>query len=672
MLGNFLKIILNVSIAILIKYLIFITVSYWYGKSMTGSSKRKFRLENKKKKMAALIDIVKLNEYDRNQKKKHLNVDENLSVPPVREPSPKRLKTEDSDKNQPTLTSEPPPLIGDDRKVKLEGEAFLELKRMLREKTQKLRNLPIVRLRELGENASLKVELDDRIPLFLSDLQHLIMYSQIGVHSPYSPGRWCALEKYSKLENTNLIIIENASLYHYMAYESMFSFLSSTFEHKLEMITPGSYNSDIVKDLSMVPLTGTQMKKFTNSFGSLEKAVIKSDEVFDTVKNFFPIMDSEPSGVVDTSAKRKLPKTDKFSRTELLLSGWQMVEENFPLPIKGLMERKYQGYVLTKEKYKDVTPFSPMFAVDCEMCRTSTGDLELTRISCVNEKLEVFYDTLVKPDNEIVDYLTKWSGINKSMMKNVSKKLKDVQEDLQKALPQDAILIGQSLANDLHALKMMHPYIIDTSVIYNLVGDRTRKTKLQTLARQYLKEDIQVSRKGHCSSEDSLACMKLVQLRLRKHLFFGDAVMGGVKNDVRTYPEMGTAQYATSMLRQSVKVGKTANVVGVDELGSKYKFYVDKGENVEVNNINCVSGKSNKDVVQLFCDSIKKYSLNIAHLRIADNQLEGNNCKIFKNVDKWIKEIHEQSVSPSLVIVLFAGQKEANGVCFLHVKKGLV
>lgn len=83
----------------------------------------------------------------------------------------------------------------------------------------------------------------------------------------------------------------------------------------------------------------------------------------------------------------------------------------------------------------------------------------------MDERHNVFYDTLVKPDNKIVDYLTKWSGINHKMMKNVTKKLKEVQEDLRKLLPEDAILVGQSIANDLHVLKMMHPYIIDTRYI---------------------------------------------------------------------------------------------------------------------------------------------------------------------------------------------------------------
>lgn len=116
------------------------------------------------------------------------------------------------------------------------------------------------------------------------------------------------------------------------------------------------------------------MRKFHTHFGSLDSAVIQSNELFDTVKNLFPINDKDSENVNKVENK-ELPPSDKFSRTQLLLSGWQMVEENFPLPIKGLMERKYSGYVLTKDKYEHVTPFSPMFALDCEMCRTTSGNI---------------------------------------------------------------------------------------------------------------------------------------------------------------------------------------------------------------------------------------------------------------------------------------------------------
>lgn len=65
---------------------------------MTGTtSKRKLRIENKKKKMAALLDIAKLNEYDRAQKNKHaVKVGDDITVKPETEPSPKRLKTGDA------------------------------------------------------------------------------------------------------------------------------------------------------------------------------------------------------------------------------------------------------------------------------------------------------------------------------------------------------------------------------------------------------------------------------------------------------------------------------------------------------------------------------------------------------------------------------------------------
>ncbi|KAJ8958109.1 hypothetical protein NQ318_006038 [Aromia moschata] len=583
--------------------------------------------------MAALLDIAKLNEYDRSQKEKNsIKAEENASVKPETEPSPKKLKIETGSEE---AVEDQPPLLGDtgpSGKPKIYGDQLAELKRMLRERTKKIRSVPQFRLRELGENASLKVDINDRIPMFLSDLQHLLMYSQIGVHSPYSPARWCALEKYNRLVNVNLLIVENISLYHFTSHESHFPFLSATFEHKLEIITPNSYKSDIVKDLSMVPLT-----------------VLKTHDLFNTLRNFFHI--EEPEVAVPVSDE-KLPPFDKYPRTQLLLSGWQMVEENFPLPIKGLMERKYVGYILTKEQYKDVTPYSPMFAIDCEMCRTST----------------------VKPDNKIVDYLTKWSGINHKMMKNVTKKLKDVQDDLRKLLPEDAILVGQSLANDLHALKMMHPYIIDTSVIYNITGDRSRKTKLQVLAREFLSEKIQAGHQGHCSTEDSLACMKLVQLRLRKHIYFGDAVMGGVHQELRAYPDMGTSQYATSMLRQCTKVDKTASVVGLADIAQRYKFYVDKGESAPDKNISCSAEKSNKEVVRRYCESLSRHSLNIAHVRVPEASLEENgNCgKAFKTVDKWIRQVYEETGDSSLVAVLFGGQKQGNGVCFLQLKRDFI
>jgi hypothetical protein len=50
---------------------------------------------------------------------------------------------------------------------------------------------------------------------------------------------------------------------------------------------------------------------------------------------------------------------------------------------------RYADFVFTKDLYHEVTHNSPMFSLDCEMCRTTSGELEVTRISVVNEQLEV-------------------------------------------------------------------------------------------------------------------------------------------------------------------------------------------------------------------------------------------------------------------------------------------
>lgn len=41
-----------------------------------------------------------------------------------------------------------------------------------------------------------------------------------------------------------------------------------------------------------------------------------------------------------TNRNNNLPSTDKFSRTQLLLSLQQMIAENYPVPLKGELAKK--------------------------------------------------------------------------------------------------------------------------------------------------------------------------------------------------------------------------------------------------------------------------------------------------------------------------------------------
>lgn len=260
---------------------------------------------------------------------------------------------------------------------------------------------------------------------------------------------------------------------------------------------------------------------------------------------------------------------ETIPRTSLLLSPIQMITEGFPIPgtnnypgqkknlsnntlntadqITNITFTSSQSIftdldddvVHFRSKFNEVTDISPMFSIDCEMCLTDAKKSELTRISIVDEEYNVVYDSFVKPPNYIVDYLTKYSGITKEILDPVDTTLEDVLAKIRKFLPRHAIICGHSLNNDLQALNVFHPYVIDTSIIYNLTGCRPLKPSLKSLAYTFLGREIQTNRKkGHDSVEDANTAMELVKLKLANGLSFGDQVVKdielGVKYDART------------------------------------------------------------------------------------------------------------------------------------------
>lgn len=187
------------------------------------------------------------------------------------------------------------------------------------------------------------------------------------------------------------------------------------------------------------------------------------------------------------------------------------------------------------------------------------------------------------------------------------------------------------------------------------------------MTKEFLHENIQDGHNGHCSTEDSLASLKLVQLKLTKHLYYGDAVMSNIQDQIRPQPDLGSANYATSMLRHVTKMEKKASVVSLEDILDKYNYFTYKGNTSQSSKINFTPVKSNDAVVNKLCTSIKNFSLNIGHIKLPDTQ-ENKECS-YKEVDSWIKKIYEQSGMPSLNIVIFNGGSGAsNSCCFLKIK----
>ncbi|EOB04805.1 RNA exonuclease 1-like protein [Anas platyrhynchos] len=118
-------------------------------------------------------------------------------------------------------------------------------------------------------------------------------------------------------------------------------------------------------------------------------------------------------------------------------------------------------------------------------CYTSQG-LELTRVTVVDDKLQVVYDTFVKPHNEVIDYNTSFSGVTEDNLKNTKTTLRDVQAVLLNLFSADTILIGHSLENDFFVLKLIHDTVVDTSILFPHRLGPPNKRALRSLMADYL------------------------------------------------------------------------------------------------------------------------------------------------------------------------------------------
>lgn len=581
-------------------------------------------MEKKKKKITALAEIMKLNDADR--QKDVLLVNEINDEPPS-----KRSKMDQISDGLVSMGG------GDGISV----DAYAESKKVVKERTRNRTN-PKFRLKLQGDSAMLEVDAEVRTPIFLSDIQHLIMASLLGSSSPYPPLRWCTIEKSNNIVHTVVLVLEGLSLYHYQCYESSFAQTSSIFSNKLDVVMPTD-SQGLLSALSSLPVTSEQRQELNDKFGSVEAVKHDVQPMFNSV---FPMVSIE-----NTSVDKPVFGQELFPRTKLLLSALQMVDEAYPVPLQGELANRFKDFVMTKSEYAPVTPASPMFGLDCEMCYTSAGCNEVTRISIVNENCESVYETLVLPKNKILNYLTPYSGITAEMMTNVTKTLDEVQRDIQQLLPSDAILVGQSLNCDLMACKMMHPYIIDTSVIFNLSGVPKVKSKLQTLAREFLGEQIQSNPLGHDSIEDCATTLKLVKLKLSKGIAFGDA-------------------YLNSRAIASTKTEKeckrsTLLITSADD--SKLKNI----KETTTKDFQLLQVTGNKCAVKKTCELAIQHNLTMTHLNLCPERLEESTVeKTMSGVDRWISKVYEKVAVNGLMIVIFGGAHGTkSGVAMVKIKK---
>jgi RNA exonuclease 1 len=100
------------------------------------------------------------------------------------------------------------------------------------------------------------------------------------------------------------------------------------------------------------------------------------------------------------------------------------------------------------------------------------------------------------------------------------------------------ILLGHSLESDLKALKLKHPWCIDTAILFKHPKGPPYKPGLKYLAKTLLEKEIQTGEGGHDPEEDARTCLELLEMKLK----LGESAL------IHTYTEASTRTSLTVRL----------------------------------------------------------------------------------------------------------------------------
>lgn len=158
-----------------------------------------------------------------------------------------------------------------------------------------------------------------------------------------------------------------------------------------------------------------------------------------------------------------------------------------------------------------------VYGIDGEMLFTTKG-LQLCKVTVVGIDGRLVYETIIRPDDTIIDYNTRFSGVTARDLKRGSvKSLKDVQNDLLGFINANTILIGHGLENDLRALKLVHMTVIDTSLVFPHYYGIPFRRSLKSIVQSYLKREIQAEKAcGHDSYEDARSGVELMLWKVQQ------------------------------------------------------------------------------------------------------------------------------------------------------------
>lgn len=180
----------------------------------------------------------------------------------------------------------------------------------------------------------------------------------------------------------------------------------------------------------------------------------------------------------------------------------------------------------------DKVPSDMAICFDCEMGYTTHG-LELMRLTAIAwPSHKPLVDVLVRPIGHLLDVNTRFSGITVEQFINAKPydpatpkpKRNDLRIVESPQIARDLFLahvttttpvLGHALENDLNTLRIVHPNIIDTVLLFPHKRGLPLRHGLRALAKEKLDIDIQqAGAAGHDSYEDAKTTGELIRFKV--------------------------------------------------------------------------------------------------------------------------------------------------------------
>ena len=209
-----------------------------------------------------------------------------------------------------------------------------------------------------------------------------------------------------------------------------------------------------------------------------------------------------------------------------------------PLGSDGCEEHDYHlflpptdPYVRLYWQYHRTTTASPFFhnpqarkviALDCEMGTSLNLESELIRLTAIDFfTRQTLVDKLVQPTVPMKHYNTRYSGVTPEAMRNAVKSgncyrgRDEARNRLLELIGPETIVVMHGGNNDLTALRLIHPLVIDTHLLecYNPKTEGGRSLKV--VCKKHLGMNIQAGKNGHDSLEDAEACRELLHFWIK-------------------------------------------------------------------------------------------------------------------------------------------------------------